>query len=155
MDGFILSGGDNVGDDPLRDNTEKKIIEFAIAHNLPTFGVCRGMQAINNFFNGSVIDSKNSKHVGKPHIIKIVNERIQQFLGKTIQVNSYHNNILTSKSLGENLQEFAITDFDNTVEGIMHKNKPIIGVMWHPERTPNKESQLILKTVFCDKDFWK
>ena len=155
MDGFILSGGDNVGDDPLRDNTEKKIIEFAIAHNLPTFGVCRGMQAINNFFNGSVIDSKNSKHVGKPHIIKIVNERIQQFLGKTIQVNSYHNNILTSKSLGENLQEFAITDFDNTIEGIIHKNKPIIGVMWHPERTPNKESQLILKTVFCDKDFWK
>ena len=155
MDGFILSGGDNVGDDPLRDNTEKKIIEFAIAHNLPTFGVCRGMQAINNFFNGSVIDSKNSKHVGKPHINKIVNKRLQQFLGKTIQVNSYHNNILTSKSLWENLQEFAITDFDNTIEGIIHKNKPIIGVMWHPERTPNKESQLILKTVFCDKDFWK
>jgi len=155
MDGFILSGGDNVGDDPLRDNTEKKIIEFAIAHNLPTFGVCRGMQVINNFFNGSIIDSKNSKHVGKPHTIKIVNERLQQFLGKTIQVNSYHNNILKSESLGENLQEFAITDFDKTIEGIMHKNKPIIGVMWHPERAPNKESQLILKTVFCDKDFWK
>ena len=60
----------------------KKIIEFAITHNLPTFGICRGMQAINNFFNGSVIDSKNSKHVGKPHIIKIVNERLQEFLGK-------------------------------------------------------------------------
>ena len=24
VDGFILSGGDNVGDNPLRDNTEKK-----------------------------------------------------------------------------------------------------------------------------------
>lgn len=49
VDGFILSGGDNVGDDPLRDNTEKKILEYTIAHDLPTFGVCRGMQAINNF----------------------------------------------------------------------------------------------------------
>ena len=38
---------------------------------------------------------------------------------------------------------------------IMHKNKRIIGLIWHPERAPNKESKLILKTVFCDKDFWK
>ena len=88
-------------------------------------------------------------------INKIINEKLQQSLGKTIQVNSYHNNILKSESLGENLQKFAITDFDNTIEGIMHKNKPIMGVMWHPERAPNKESKLILKTVFCDKDFWK
>ena len=56
--------------------------------------------------------------------------------------------------MGENLQEFAITDFDSSIEGIIHNNKPIIGVMWHPERTPNKENQLILSKVFHDKDFW-
>ena len=154
VDGFILSGGDNVGENPLRDNTEKKIIEFGIDHNLPIFGVCRGLQAINKFFNGSVVNSRNLKHLGKPHLIKIVNKNPLSFLDKSIEVNSYHNNIITSESLGENLQEFAITDFDSSIEGIIHKNKPIIGVMWHPERTPNKENQLILSKVFHDKDFW-
>ena len=154
VDGFILSGGDNVGENPLRDNTEKKIIEFGIDNNLPIFGVCRGLQAINKFFNGSVVNSRNLKHLGKPHLIKIVNKNPLSFLDKSIEVNSYHNNIITSESLGKNLQEFAITDFDSSIEGIIHNNKPIIGVMWHPERTPNKENQLILSKVFHDKDFW-
>ena len=155
VNGFILSGGDNVGENPLRDNTENKIIEFGIAHDLPVFGVCRGLQAINKFFNGSVVNSKDLTHLGKPHLIKIVNKNFLSFLDKSIQVNSYHNNVITGESLGENLQEFAITDFDNSIEGIMHKSKPIIGVMWHPERTPNKENKLIVSKVFHDKDFWK
>jgi putative glutamine amidotransferase len=158
VDGFILSGGDNVGENPLRDNTEKKIIEFGMTHNLPIFGVCRGLQAINKFFNGSVVSCEppaNLKHLAKPHLIKIINKNLLSFLDKSIQVNSYHNNIITDESLGENLQEFAITDFDNSIEGIIHKSKPIIGVMWHPERTPNKENQLIVSKVFHDKDFWK
>lgn len=33
IDGFILSGGDNIGDDPERDQTEREIIDFAIDNN--------------------------------------------------------------------------------------------------------------------------
>ena len=50
LDGIILSGGDNIGDDDERDNTEKQIIEFGISKKIPIFGVCRGMQVLNKFF---------------------------------------------------------------------------------------------------------
>ena len=50
IDGIILSGGDNIGDHPLRDNTEIELIKFGIKQNIPIFGVCRGMQVLNNFF---------------------------------------------------------------------------------------------------------
>ena len=48
IDGFILSGGDNIGDDHERDITERTILKYAIEHTKPLFGVCRGLQVINN-----------------------------------------------------------------------------------------------------------
>ena len=69
LDGIILSGGDNIGDDDERDNTEKQIIEFGISKKIPIFGVCRGMQVLNKFFKGKMIVSQNNEHVKKDHEI--------------------------------------------------------------------------------------
>jgi len=57
LDGVILSGGDSIGDTPKRDKTELEIIKYCIYNQLPIFGVCRGMQILNSFFNGSTINA--------------------------------------------------------------------------------------------------
>lgn len=138
LDGIILSGGDNIGDDDERDNTEKQIIEFGISKKIPIFGVCRGMQVLNKFFKGKMIVSQNNEHVKKDHEIFISDKKISDFLTQDqIIVNSFHKNIIKVEDVGESLNPFAIHKKDNTVEGFTHNELPITGVMWHPERDQN------------------
>ena len=40
IDGLILSGGDNIGEFPERDKTEKQILDYAIDKRFPVLGVC-------------------------------------------------------------------------------------------------------------------
>ena len=149
IDGIILSGGDNIGDNKDRDNTEKQIIQFGIDNKLPIFGVCRGMQVLNKFFNGKINSNKNNDHVSRDHEVVILKETIFNLLNQDrIIVNSYHQNIINHDDVGKSLVSFAIHKKDNTVEGFIHKDLPIMGVMWHPERDQN---DIILKKFLENK----
>ena len=146
IEGIILSGGDNIGDDKERDHTEKELIKFGIERELPIFGVCRGMQVLNNFFKGKIKLSLDDLHVGNDHEVIISNNKISDILKQDkIVVNSYHRNIINLEDIGESLISFAINQKDNSVEGFLHKKLPIMGVMWHPERDMDKNSELINK----------
>lgn len=145
VDGIILSGGDNIGDNYERDHTEKELIEFGIKKRIPIFGVCRGMQVLNKFFQGGITSDPENIHVGNKHEVKITNDEISKVLKKnTIIVNSFHYNIINANNMGESFFSFAIDERDRTIEGFMHKNLPVMGVMWHPERDRNQENQLLL-----------
>ncbi len=149
LDGIILSGGDNIGDDKERDNTENQIIEFGMKNKIPIFGVCRGMQVLNKFFKGKISSTQNDEHVRKNHEIFISDKKISDLLMQNkIIVNSYHRNIINFKDIGESLTSFAIHKQDNTVEGFLHKELPIIGVMWHPERD---QKNTLLKKILLNK----
>ena len=150
ISGLILSGGDNIGDDNVRDKTENIILDYAISHNVPLIGICRGMQVINTFFGGKIQSTNNSDHVKNDHLVKITNHSL--FKNEQIQVNSFHHNIITLSNLGKNLSTFAISKNDNTIEGLIHNELPIFGVMWHPERKPNDNSNILLKKIFSNKD---
>ena len=155
IDGIILSGGDNIGEFPERDKTEKQILDYAIDKRFPVLGVCRGMQIINEHFAGKVFANDNNSHVGKPHQIHIMDQKFSKLLGHdNIQVNSFHNNIITKKGIGEKLQVFALSDHDNTIEGYYHSDLPIIGVMWHPERDIVSKHQTKLLEIFENKSLW-
>lgn len=155
ISGIILSGGDNIGDNPERDSTETKLIQYGIDNDIPIFGVCRGMQMINHFFKGTILTNSSKDHVGNPHKIKILNNILSKNLNsELITVNSFHNNIINDENLSERLNVFARTVFDNTIEGIFHNKHKILGVMWHPEREQQKHDELILKHIFHDSNFW-
>ena len=51
---LIFSGGGNLaghGGDIARDETERALLAWAIEHNIPVLGVCRGMQLILDAFD--------------------------------------------------------------------------------------------------------
>ena len=155
IDSIILSGGDNIGDDLERDHTEKEIIDFVVTNKIPTLGVCRGMQLINIYFGGSIIVNDNKSHVGKNHVVELINKKLSKLLKKdSLDVNSFHNNIIKKESLGKNLETFAITKDDNTVEGYFHNKLPIIGVMWHPERDSDFQCEIALLNILENKSLW-
>ena len=152
LDGLILSGGDDVGFPPERQKTEQAIIEFGIEHELPTLGVCRGMQILNKHFGGTHKTLSTNEHVTQTHPISIENNNFLKMLSsKNLLVNSYHHNIITENSLGKNLIPFALSETDKTIEGFSHSKLPIIGVMWHPEREQENFDQLIINNLFNKK----
>jgi len=154
IDGIILSGGDNIGDNVRRDKTEKELIEFGINKKIPIFGVCRGMQVINQYFGGSVKTLENRKHVGQSHLVNIIHKKFDFLNKNNFKVNSFHNNIIKKENLGKDLQSFAIVNEDETIEGFLHKDLPIIGVMWHPEREHSLENLSMLNQIFKKSTFW-
>ena len=156
LDGLIMSGGDNKGDDIERDKTEQEIIELAVKHEIPLLGICRGMQVINDFFGGKLTVANDSKHVAKYHNVELVDNNYRKFFDtERIEVNSFHNNIIKNEMIGNDLQVFALSENDETVEGFYHKNLPIIGVMWHPEREQNIKNESKLMKIFYEKLLWR
>jgi len=152
--GIILSGGNNLGKSPNRGATEKKLLDIAIQKNLPVLGICRGLQFINDYFDGSLIDIQN--HVATTHHLKLIDSRLSKLFGQEkINVNSYHNKGINKKTLSPKLKSFAQTN-EEIIEGIYHPDYPIAGIMWHPEReNPEKESDKKLIQAFLDQElFW-
>lgn len=123
---IVLSGGSNIGEYPLRDDFEKKLISLSIKKKIPLLGICRGMQMINHFYKGRLVKIKN--HVRKKHIIKNISNKY------SISVNSYHNFAIDQKYLSKELKTIFICKRDKSHEAFIHKSQKILGIMWHPER---------------------
>ncbi len=148
LDGIILSGGDNIGDFPERDQTENKIIEFSIKKNIPLIGVCRGMQMINSFFGGTIKKNATTDHVGNKHEILFLKNTFCDIHKNSIDVNSFHNNLINSDNLGNDLESIAITSSDDSIEAFSHKKYSISGIMWHPERVSDENNKNIIRNFF-------
>ena len=114
------------------------------------------MQVINDFFGGKLTVANDSKHVAKYHNVELVDNNYRKFFDtERIEVNSFHNNIIKNEMIGNDLQVFALSENDETVEGFYHKNLPIIGVMWHPEREQNIKNESKLMKIFYEKLLWR
>ena len=156
LDGLILSGGDNIGENKNRDETENLLLKLAIEKRIPVLGVCRGMQLINNYFGGDMSIDITTEHISKNHDVEITDKSFfSLFNSDKITVNSFHKNTIQIDQVGQNLNPFAISNYDKTVEGFFHSIFPIIGVMWHPERTKVSSDDIILTKIFENKVFWK
>ena len=124
-DGVVLSGGNDLvkygGKSLERDTVEKALLNFAIEKNLPLLGICRGMQFIQDYFGVPLRKIEN--HVRTHHDLEIN--------GKVYRANSYHT--FGTDASASDLKILARAE-DGIVEAIQHKDLPIMGIMWHPER---------------------
>ncbi len=142
IEGFILSGGNDLSfiknaKNPSieRDRTEGLILKYAEEKNFPVLGICRGMQKINHFFDGTLISLNN--HIDKMHTIKYEHLKNKIIIRK---VNSFHSWGINKKSLGNELIPFA-WDLEENIEALKHKSMNWIGLMWHPERMKKLEKK--------------
>jgi putative glutamine amidotransferase len=158
-EGLILTNGEDVAlkgkknnefNGSMRDVTEVKLISYAIRNSIPVLGVCRGMQFINIYFGGKLIDGTKG-HVTESHQIEIIDKKYQDFLSnKTIKTNSYHNIGIVRENLAEDLIPWAIKD--NVVEALYHKKFPVTAIQWHPERkNPAAEIDRKLFSLFLNR----
>jgi len=174
VEALILSGGNdvslgtndkkNLSSDisPERDRTEYLLLKYAVEEKVLVLGICRGMQFINTFFNGSLkrLESNGSpfhNHVGCNHEIEITDENFIALIGNRIIINSFHNYVVTPNNLSQELRIFAIHMQEAVCEGLYHPELPIIGLQWHPERKnpSSKEDQALIRNFFKKGAFWR
>ena len=120
----------------------EEVIKMDEEKGIPLLGVCLGHQAIIEAFGGNIIHAKKIMH-GKQDEIKIDNQNILfKGLEKTIKAARYHSLV------GENPSDKLIItayDSDDEIMAVMHKNKKIFGVQFHPESIMSNDGMTILK----------
>lgn len=149
LDGFILTGGNDIGEYPLRDETEYKLLELAIKQRLPVLGICRGLQVVQTYLAGKLDKCPDGSHIAKPHFINFLDSGgIGELAGKRRMVNSFHSFGVTKTNLNGKLSAFAVTD-DGWVEGASYEGL-IFAIMWHPEREYpfDKLDKMLIRKVF-------
>ena len=138
-DGFILQGGSNYYDIDIL------ITKYLYENNIPTLGICLGMQTMAMTFNGTISEINNHNSKNKyVHDIKInENAKLYNIIKKDkIFVNSRHNSYIVNTDLD-------VSATNNIIEAIEDKNKKFfIGVQWHPESIMDENSILLFNSFF-------
>ncbi|WP_320130514.1 glutamine-hydrolyzing carbamoyl-phosphate synthase small subunit [uncultured Sphaerochaeta sp.] len=96
---------------------------------LPVFGICLGHQIITWALGGKTIKMKFGHH-GANHPVK------DCFTGKTFVTSQNHGFMSEIESLPPLAQPWFINANDNSIEGLVHANLPVLSVQFHPEASP-------------------
>ncbi len=149
--GLILPGGGditpaffgqkNMGSrniDTELDILQLQALEYAVSTNMPVLGICKGMQLINIYFGGTIVqdmpkaETHAYKEGDKYHPANnLPNTILASLYGPHHIVNSAHHQCIDR--LGQNIQILQAAE-DGTPEAISHSTLPIYAVQWHPER---------------------
>lgn len=138
-DGFILQGGTDFYDIDIL------IVKYLYKNNIPTLGICLGMQTMACAFGGKLDSIDNHYSLSEyVHYVDIdKNSKLFEIIGeKAILVNSRHHQFVKNTDLYQSA-------FSNVLEAVEDCNKKFfIGVEWHPESIMDKNSIYLFDNFF-------
>ena len=139
--GIFLSNGP--GDPDATAKYAINIIKKLIKNSLPIFGICLGHQIL-----ALTLGAKTKKmklgHRGANHPVKnLIKDRVEI-------TSQNHGFEIIKKSLPKNIEITHKSLFDNCIEGIRLKNKPIFSVQYHPESNPGPQDSVYLFQEFIN-----
>jgi putative glutamine amidotransferase len=155
--GLLLMGGSDVNPkrygeaaqaeteqpDDERDEIELELIHNAIEKDLPIFAICRGLQILNVYHGGTLIQHLSSAERHDPE----TDSKVEPVHGVAIEPGSLLANIAGASSwqvnsrhhqaagqIGAGLRVSARDTEDGTVEALERPDKRfVVAVQWHPE----------------------
>lgn len=113
-------------------------------HDMSIFGVCLGHQAMGQAFGGDVIRAKQLMH-GKTSPIHHDGRSVFDGLPSPFTATRYHSLAVDRATLPDVLQVTAWTE-DGEIMGLMHRDRPIHGVQFHPESIATEHGHAMLAT---------
>ena len=140
--GIFLSNGP--GDPAATGKYAINIIQQLIKENIPIFGICLGHQLL-----ALALKAKTKKmklgHRGANHPVKnLINNKVEI-------TSQNHGFEIIKESLPKNIEITHKSLFDNCIEGIKLKNKPIFSVQYHPESNPGPQDSHYLFKQFINE----
>ena len=137
--GVFLSNGP--GDPAATGKYAIPIIQKLIKKNLPIFGICLGHQLLALSL-GAKTQKMKLGHRGANHPVKNIIE------GNVEITSQNHGFEVIKKNLPKNIKITHQSLFDNSIEGIQLKNKPVFSVQYHPESNPGPQDSVYLFKQF-------
>jgi putative glutamine amidotransferase len=166
LDGVLFSGGGDIDPanwgakkhpstdiDPARDTAELMLMKAALEMDLPTLGICRGMQVMAVVGGGSLHQhlpdlighdrhraspgtdplAADAAAYGRHDVVIKTGTQAHRLLGSHLTVNSFHHQAVDDPGT------FTPTGWcpdDRVIEIIEDPRRSFaLGVQWHPERT--------------------
>ncbi len=155
LDGVVLAGGadldpalygqpahpETAGLRPDRDDAERALLSAAMERDVPTLGICRGMQLLAVSHGGALQQHLpdvvgHERHRPAPgtfgeHAVRLKQGSLaHRTLGDSVVVKSYHHQGVADAG------SLLVTGWadDDTIEAVEVPGKRFaIGVLWHPE----------------------
>ena len=150
--------------DPRRDDVDTLLLDDAYARRKPVLGICYGLQSLNVYCKGSLIQhipdflpeatrAKVNHEAGRTvaiaHSVEVAgdsllakiignedrNQKSDQRSSITVPVNSSHHQ--SADAIGEGLRIVARCPDDSIIEAVegIAPNHFVLAVQWHPERS--------------------
>ncbi len=122
-----------------RSKGDLALLEIALDLKKPLLGICAGLQLLNVFFGGGLIqhiDNLDAHFGEKYHPVKILGGRwLPRIYGREeVLVNSNHHQAVDPQRIGAGLEVVARAE-DGTIEALEYSSEHmILGIQWHPER---------------------
>ncbi len=144
-DGIFLSNGPG---DPFAvtyaiDTIRNLALGNTTSRPLPIFGICLGHQLLSLAFGARTYKLKFGHH-GSNHPVKRLSTR-------SIEITSQnHGFAVETGSLPEELELTHLNLYDNTVEGVRHRELPCFSVQYHPEAAPGPHDSHYLFSLFTE-----
>jgi len=140
-DGVFLSNGP--GDPAATGKYAIQVIKTLIKKRIPIFGICLGHQIL-----ALALGAKTKKmklgHRGANHPVK-------NLIKKNVEITSQNHGFeIVKESLPKNIVVTHKSLFDNCIEGIKLKNKPVFSVQYHPESNPGPQDSVYLFEEFIN-----
>ena len=141
-DGIFLSNGP--GDPAATGRYAIDIIQKLLKASIPIFGICLGHQLL-----ALALKAKTKKmklgHRGANHPVKnLINNKVEI-------TSQNHGFEIIKESLPKNVEITHKSLFDNCIEGIKLKNKPVFSVQYHPESNPGPQDSHYLFKQFINE----
>ena len=146
--------------DARREQVDDLLLADAYAHHKPVLGICYGLQSLNVFRGGSLIqhipdflpdatrakvNHEAGKKVAVAHTVEIepgsqLAEVIARGNGLLVPVNSSHHQ--SADLIGEGLRVVARCPDDRIIEGLEGTSPDhfVLAVQWHPERSVDDDA---------------
>ena len=141
-DGIFLSNGP--GDPAATGAYAIDTIQNLIKVNIPIFGICLGHQLL-----ALTLKAKTKKmklgHRGANHPVKnLINNKVEI-------TSQNHGFEIIKESLPKNVEVTHKSLFDDCIEGIKLKNRPVFSVQYHPESNPGPQDSHYLFKQFINE----
>jgi putative glutamine amidotransferase len=154
--------------DAPREAVDDLLFENAFSTGKPVLGICYGLQSLNVWRHGSLIqdlphaeqgegkhvDHQPGREVQEAHALVLAgNSRLSRVLGRVehaktdLQVNSSHHQAIDRP--GEGLAVVATSPIDGVIEAVEGTDPKqfVVAVQWHPERS--YESSAASRALFA------
>ena len=144
-DGLFISNGP--GDPAAVERAERAILRLAEA-DVPVFGICLGHQLIGRAFGASTYKLPFGHHGG--------NHPVRNLDRQSVEITSQNHGFAVRGGEGDEipgapgLRLTHVNLYDGTVEGIAHRDLPVLSVQYHPEAAPGPHDSRYLFDMFAE-----